>query len=414
MKVVIEARLRDPAAAGGVSQAIISLATSLSGLGDHRRDEEYVFVVLESAGDWLDKYVRAPCRIHKIPMHWKERLSASPLGPLARGAWDLWRRATATDPLLIGNSDGTAENMAGDLVHFPTQDGYLTALPTIYQPHDLQHLHMPQLFNANQLAWRNTAYPLFCQRAAAVLVESTWTKNDVTQQLGIPADKIVVAPFPPATGGYIKPSADDVAALRQRLAFGEFIFYPAQTWPHKNHLALIEALARLRDESGMSVPLICSGKKTDHYEKIRARLSQLGMDRQVQFLGYVSDVEIRGLYELCTAVVVPTKFESVSFPVWEALEAGKAVACSNTTSLPAQVGDAGLIFDPDDPASIAAAVKSLWGDAGLRTRLGEAGRARFASFSLDHTARRIRALYRKVASSTSPEDENLLAQPPLV
>src|ERR1700761_6603345 len=84
MKIAIEARLRDPSGAGGVAQAIISLAAGLSALTDHRLGEEFVFVTLESAGPWLDPYVSGACVLHRVPLNWRERLSASPLGPTAR------------------------------------------------------------------------------------------------------------------------------------------------------------------------------------------------------------------------------------------------------------------------------------------------------------------------------------------
>jgi glycosyltransferase involved in cell wall biosynthesis len=113
-------------------------------------------------------------------------------------------------------------------------------------------------------------------------------------------------------------------------------------------------------------------------------------------------------------VVVPTKFESVSFPVWEAFAAGKPVACSTATSLPMQVGEAGLLFDPDRPADIAQTIKTLWQDPGLRERLGRAGTARLKQFSLDQTGRHIRSLYRRLAGTADSEDLALLAKPPLI
>ncbi len=134
----------------------------------------------------------------------------------------------------------------------------------------------------------------------------------------------------------------------------------------------------------------------------------------MQFLGYLGESEIKALYRLCTAVVVPTKFESVSFPVWEAFEAGKPVACSTATSLPHQVSDAGLLFHPDDPAAMAQAIGMLWQQPDLRLRLGEAGTARLRQFSLDRMAVHIRALYRQLAGKLDTADEAVLRAPPMI
>src|SRR4051812_45517741 len=127
MKVVIEARLPDPQGSGGVTQAIISLATALSGLRDCRPDEEFIFITRESAGNWLDAHVSGPCRLHKIPLNAKNKISRSPFGPFAKA---IWRAVRQVRPPAVGtvNSDGLAERLGADLVHFPTQDGYRTAL----------------------------------------------------------------------------------------------------------------------------------------------------------------------------------------------------------------------------------------------------------------------------------------------
>jgi len=76
---------------------------------------------------------------------------------------------------------------------------------------------------------------------------------------------------------------------------------------------------------------------------------------------------------LAAAVLVPTKFESLSLPVWEAFAAGTPVACSRINSLPEQVDGAGLLFDPDNPREIASAVRRLWEDETLRADLVRKG-----------------------------------------
>lgn len=414
MKVVIEARLPDPFVSGGVAQAITSLAIGLSGLSDSDPRDQYIFVTLESAGDWLGRHVAGPCRVHSIPRNWKERVSASLLGPTARKAWSVYRGLKPPASPAIATSDGLAERLGADLIHFPTQDAYLTGVPNIYQPHDLQHLHLPEFFDPEQLAWRKTAYPAFCDRADLVLVESSWTKRDVAQRFDIKPEKIAVCTFPPATGGYRAPNVNDIEALRKKLHFQDFVFYPAQTWPHKNHIRLLQALAVLRDQFGLVVPLVCSGRTTGFIQEIEKQIDSLGLRSQVQFLGFVDEIEIMALYRLCTAVVVPTKFESVSFPVWEAFQAGKAVACSNVTSLPEQVGDAGLLFDPEDAQAMALAIKTLWEQPELREVLGRRGVERLRSFSLERTIRHIRALYRRVAGCITPEDDALLKALPRI
>lgn len=423
MRVVIEARTPDPAHSGGVAHAIMSLAQGLSALPDGRDDEEYVFLTDDGAGDWLAPYARGRCRVHKVRgdrvRKLKRELLQTRTGRALR-AVRRWvrsfgppkiREKLALKPRL---SDGVAESLSADLVHLPFQDAYVTSLPTVYQPHDLQFLHLPQYFDPEQIEWRKFHYRYYCSRARSVLVESTWTKRDVAERLDVPPEKIDVCPFPPPTIGYAAPTPRRVAAVKRKLRFPRFIYYPAQTWPHKNHLQLLEALAKLKRESDLVVPLVSSGHLSDFYPQIAARAKALDLVDQVQFLNYVPNAEVKLLYELCAAVVVPTKFESVSLPVWEAFEAGRPIACSRVTSLPMQVGEAGILFDPDSTADIAAAIRRLWLDERLRLDLVDKGTARLKQFSLGGTASHIRAIYRRTLNRATPEDLEILGAPPLI
>jgi glycosyltransferase involved in cell wall biosynthesis len=197
-----------------------------------------------------------------------------------------------------------------------------------------------------------------------------------------------------------------------------FLLYPAQTWPHKNHVGLLRSLALLRDKHDLTVPLIATGRKTDYFtETIQPVIDELHLKGQVDFRGFVSTPELRSLHERARAVVVPTTFEAASFPIWDAFLSGVPVACSSVTSLPEQVGhgEAGLLVDTFDPADISNAIRRVWLDEALRAKLVANGRARVEKLSWRETARRFRALYRRIANVQLDEnDVALLAEAPLL
>jgi glycosyltransferase involved in cell wall biosynthesis len=414
-RIAIEARLLDPASAGGVAQVVMGLASSLSALDDG--GEEFVFLCYDNARDWLHPHLSGRCRLQTVPLpirHWKHRIAESRFGPAARGLADAirnWRPA----PPDIPRSDGIVEAVGANLVHFASQRAYLTDLPSIYQPYDLQHVHLPYFFPARDRQWRDVAYPLFCERAKLIAVESSWTKNDLVRHYQLAPEKVMVVPIPPPTATYREPSREESAAVAQRVGFSEFIFYPAQTWPHKNHIRLLEALSILKERWGLVVPFVSSGRCNAFYAEIESKAKALGIADQLVFLGYVGEPEMRALYSLCTAVVIPTRFEAASLPIWEAFEAGKPVACSNVTALPAQIADAGLLFEPDDPEAIVAAIKRLWEDRTLCAELGRRGHERVRAFSWQRTAKQFRAAYRFVlGKGLSDEDRELLRAAPIV
>jgi glycosyltransferase involved in cell wall biosynthesis len=179
--------------------------------------------------------------------------------------------------------------------------------------------------------------------------------------------------------------------------------------PHKNHFNLVEALALLR-RKGLVVPFVSTGEKTEFHATIEERARQLGVEAQIRFLGFVSALELQCIYRLSRCVVIPTKFELASFPLWEAFLAGSPAAWSAVTSLPEQAGDAALLFDPDQPEEIATSLRSLWTDEALRHELVERGKDNVSRLSWERTARTFRALYRRVAGQVlDPGDHGLLA-----
>ena len=416
LRVCLDARLI-PGTIGGVEQAITGLASGLSKLEDG--DEEYLFLVHGDHVEWIQSYMQGPCRLlHGPPSSRLSRLKRV-LGdavPAARSAWHRLSVVTGQRAIRVPVSEGTIEASGVEVMHFTKQDGFLTAVPSIYQPHDLQHLHLPEFFSLRHRLAREVLYRRFCEQAEIVSVMTTWGKRDVVEQYGLPEEKVAVVPWAPVLDAYPVPSENDLTTARSKFSLPEaFVFYPAHTWEHKNHIGLLEALAILRDRYGLTVPLVCSGGLTEAFARIQRKTRQLRLTDQVKFLGFVSPLELQSLYRLSRCMVFPSKFEGWGLPVTEAFLAGVPVACSNVTSLPDLAGDAALVFDPYQPGEIADAVRRLWTDEALRDTLVERGKNNVARFTWDRTARTFRAHYRRIANRPlTEEDRSLLASPPLL
>jgi glycosyltransferase involved in cell wall biosynthesis len=405
LRVCIDARLGE-GQFGGVEQVVIGIAAGLSKLDDG--DEEYLFLSHPEHDEWLRPYLGGPCRI----MHPRRGYLSRRSRAAARALVERLPRVGLSHA--VRPSDGTVERAGADVVHFPFQDAFTTDLPSIYQPHDLQHLHLPELFSPWVRARRERVYRTHCDRAAMVVAMTSWGKRDFVANYDLPPEKVTVVPGGSVLREYPPPSERDLGELRSRLSLPEsFLLYPAQTWPHKNHERLLEALASIRDEHGVGIPLVCPGKQTSDYSQIQDLVARLGLESLTRFPGFVTPLELRGLYGMATGLVFPSRFEGWGLPVCEAFDAGLPVASSTATGLPDVVGDAGLLFDPDDTEAMAGQVLRLWQDAGLRASLRERGRERAALFSFDRTARLFRAHYRRIGGRRlAEEDRILLAAPP--
>ena len=416
LRIAIDARLREREA-GGVSSVISGLAHGLSRLEDG--NEEYLFLVVEGHDAWLLPYLSGPCRTITQPAESETarrlgrlRVRIADAAPLARAAWQRVPARFASVPE-VPRSSGLIEAAGVDLVHFVTQRAFLTSVPSIYHPHDLQHLHLPQFFSPKARAIRERYYRAFAEQAAMVAVASTWTKRDVASHLGIADGKIVVVPWAPPLAAVPEPTPVEATAVASRLRLpARYLMYPARTWPHKNHAILIDAASLLRRRHGIEAALVFTGSRTPEAGGLDSRARRLGVDDLVTWTGFLEPRELRAVYALSDGVIIPSLFEAASAPLWEAWLAGKPAACSNVTSLPEQAGDAALVFDPTSVEAVADAMARLWSSEDLRRTLADRGARRVRAFTWDRTARTFRAHYRRIAGAgPTREDVDLMAAP---
>ncbi len=370
MRVVINAQL-DPKCSGGIAQVVLGLAHSLGKLDG---PEEYVFVCSPESASWLKPYTGLNSHIET----------------------NTKRAAPPTNGVRV--SDGFWESFSPDVLHFPYQSYTRTNIPSVFNPHDLQHVHLPELFSESERARREQLYGDACRASAAVAAANQFVKDDIIRHYEIPPEKVHIILWGPPSAVYERPTDEEVAQVLSKYRLpGCFAVYPAQTWPHKNHKLLLEALQLLRDRDNVVIPLVCTGAKTEHYAQLAQLVEQWELHSQVRFLGWISERELMALYRAAEMMIVPTLFEGFGLPVFEAFAEGIPVACSAVTSLPEQTGGATLLVDPNDVEELASAILRLRDDEALRRVLIERGKERLAHFSWGKTAEEYRALYHRVA-----------------
>jgi glycosyltransferase involved in cell wall biosynthesis len=391
LRVCVDARIH-PGVSGGLEQSILGLAGGLTALTDG--DDEYLFLVEESHRDWLTQHLDGRDELLVVPA--AKRRSARLARSLTRPVWHAVTPLVGKRTVSIPRSPGLAEAAGANVMHFTTQRAFTTPLPSIYQPWDLQYLHYPEFFTRRQRLVRSKWDREFCQRAAKVVVASDFGRREVVNRLGVEQEKIAVVPVGPGAASYARPTNLEIEATRQELGLPHsFALYPAQTWPHKNHLRLLEAVAFLRDR-GLPIPLVCCGHKNAFYAQVARRAMDLRLTDLVSFHGFVEPIQLRSLFALARAVVFPSLFEGGGMPVLEAFMAEVPLACSNVTCLPEQVGDAAVTFDPRDAGAIASSLELVWTEERLRDVLVKRGRERLKRHEWNQIARIFRAHYRQL------------------
>jgi glycosyltransferase involved in cell wall biosynthesis len=276
-----------------------------------------------------------------------------------------------------------------------------TAKPFAYTLHDLQEKHYPGNFSIWQRTWRHQIHARLLRRARRVICESSYVKTDIFRHFGVDERRIAVIAAPPQSQFQSGMDAQQLEAARERIGLpARFLFYPAQFWPHKNHMRLVEAFRGVVDEIG-DLGLVLTGKKRDDYQAVMDAVARLGLTEKVHHLGYVEQRDLQAAYQLATALVMPSLFESVSIPIYEAFQVGTPVIASNVVAIPEQVGDAGALFDPTSVASMRDAILDVVSNPDVARRHAAIGRERMQSMTRERYGSQLQALLFAMAAEPS-------------
>ena len=224
---------------------------------------------------------------------------------------------------------------------------------------DLAHRdspEFPEVRDMGEFYAREQFYRQALPPAVLVVADSETLKERIARRYGIDRDKVLAMPFAPSplNARRLSVACEDVMecyALRKG-----YLFYPAQFWSHKNHVRILQAIAYLNKE-GCETHVVFAGGDKGNLAHVRRTADELGVVNQVRFLGFVPAEHMRGLYEGCAAVVVPSYFGPTNLPPLEAWQFERPLLYANLYK--EQTGEAALYFDPDDYLSLATAVKEV-------------------------------------------------------
>ena len=259
--------------------------------------------------------------------------------------------------------------------------------PTVVSMFDLNFLRLRENWRAGRRAtYLSLAVqaPIAARQATRIITLSETSARDIARLLRAPPHKIAVVPAAPRDTFRDLPGARAVARARE--SYGRFFLSVGVLAPQKNLARVLAAFARLDDGA---TRLVLAGRPAGAYAEavLRPLARELGVEGRVVFAGATSDDELRALYHAAEALVFPSLGEGFGLPIVEAMACGCPVVTSNLSSMPEVAGDAALLVDPHDVASIAQALRSLLRDPALRAALVARGSARAARYTWDEAAR---------------------------
>ncbi|MBY3044775.1 glycosyltransferase family 4 protein [Rhizobium leguminosarum] len=339
---------------GGFNQAINAIVQLQRIIG--KQHEVVAFTTIKANLQHLKRlgvpaeYLPVAGRLSRIALAVLRRLSRKEIGK----AW-------------MANKMENALLKAGmDLAYFVTHSStpnYFRKLNYVTTVLDLCHrddLEFPEVSSDGRFEERERHFSTCLPRAVAVMVASHQLLKSIVVRYGIDEERMIAMPFEPSPFLGEAHSIDRTAVLGNYGLRDGYYFYPAQFWPHKNHIRILEAVSLLKQKTAVNsdILVVFSGADRGNLARIKQQAQRLGVSDNVTFLGFVPVDHMRALYEGALAVVMSTYFGPTNLPPLEAWAVGRPLIYS--AHLNEQVGDAALFADANDAEQ--------WADAMLRIR----------------------------------------------
>jgi len=224
------------------------------------------------------------------------------------------------------------------------------------------------------------------RRATAIITGTQVGQSQIERFYQVAAERIRRLPHPTPTFALQPPATDVAAVLARHQVRGPYLFYPAQFWAHKNHVALLHVLRALRHQHGLDFSVVFVGSDQGNQGHVRRQAAALGVADWVHFLGFVPREDLVALYRGAFALVYLTFFGPENLPPLEAFALGCPVIASAIPGAAEQLGQAALLVNPADEQSAVSAILRLRDDPALRATLLERGQHRARQFTgLDFT-----------------------------
>jgi glycosyltransferase involved in cell wall biosynthesis len=316
------------------------------------------------------------------------------LAPSIRILRLLWRTAGLPPAQLFAGSV--------DVIHCP----FFLPCPALRSPytitvHDLTYLLFPEVSHPSNRRVFTRWLPGAARRAAAVIVDSAAVGEQVVERLLIPRERVrVVLNAVDPIFGPGDPTLPP--ALTARGVRAPYLLFVGTIEPRKDVPTLIDAFARLRACRRFPHRLVLAGAPGHGIAQAREAARRHGVEREIDWLGYVDRRHLPALYRAADAFVFPSIYEGFGFPPLEALACGTPVVGSSAPSLSEILGQGAAVVPPRDPAALAGAVERVLSDRDYRKALLERGAAAALERRWETVARSTLAILEEAAERGGP------------
>lgn len=272
---------------------------------------------------------------------------------------------------------------AGWLYHEPNYIPLRYNGPTVITVHDLSWLRHPETHPAERVRYLNRNFPKALERADHILTVSAFTREELKQVFGTPAERITVTPLGVDHRHYRPRTAQESLPVLRRhgLAWKGYILSVGTLEPRKNLRLAVAAHSLLPAHLQQKHPLVLVGAHGWGKTHIQPPLARQIKHRNIILLGYVPEDELPYLYAGASAFVYPSRYEGFGLPPLEAMACGAPVITSTAQALCEVGGQATLTIPPDQPEALLNALRTVLEDMDRAESLTALGLQRASQFT---------------------------------
>jgi len=291
---------------------------------------------------------------------------------------------------------GQLNNLKPDLVHFiMTQQPILYRGKTVTTIHDLTTVRFDNpaknwlVYKFKQLVY-GIVIKIVARKSQRVITPSQFVKYDLQNFTSVDPTKVQVIY---EAADKIEESPEAISKLKGK----SFILYVGRALPHKNLERLVDSFTGLKIKYP-NLQIVLAGKLNANYQQLQAYVAEKQV-KDVVFTDYVSDAELRWLYENASAYVFASLSEGFGLPPLEAMQYGLPVAASQHTCIPEICRDGAIYFDPLDIESMSEQIGKILDNKALGEQLAKNGRKVVKQYAWDKTAKQTLEIYEQALTT---------------
>lgn len=329
------------------------------------------------------------------------------IGSYAFNLVDSLNKYTDIEALLI---EGVKSRKSVDLIHYPFFDFFNLTLPlikskpTVVTVHDIIPIIFPEHYPPGQKGEIKKRIQLLSLKGArAIVTDSSSSRKDIVQFLGLNQEKIFNIPLAPGPGFKVIPPSS-LGKIKEKFSLPDkfCLFIGSVNW-NKNIVSMVNSCIKNKIEIVLVGGDFENKGNLDHPElkTYKEFIEKFSSDRMVKILGRIENQELVSIINLASATLLPSFYEGFGLPILESQACGTPVITSRTSSMPEVAGDGAFFVDPYSEEEMSFAVKRVMEDRALRDTLVERGLKNSKKYSWEKTALNTANVYKGILNVKS-------------